>query len=234
MKIYSLLTGKKNSTLKNKNIIKILNQRIFLYPAKAALSVKNIKGHFTSSDSNIMLKETLKIGFNPIKRPKILSKKNSKHRDVLLHSLKIIKLKYKIEPDVLIVLLANSPTIKSKWIKDCLKMIRNKNVDAVVPVLRNNDHHPIRAKQIKNGFLIFFFKIKKNTSTNRQDLTPSFFLAHNFWVIKTKNIYKNNGHLPWAFMGKNVVPFEIKESIDIHEINDVDRCRKWLSTNNTK
>ena len=81
MKIYSLLTGKKNSTLKNKNIIKILNQRIFLYPAKAELSVKNIKGHFTSSDSNIMLKETLKIGFNPIKRPKILSKKNSKHRD---------------------------------------------------------------------------------------------------------------------------------------------------------
>ena len=62
MKITALLTGKKNSTFKNKNEIKIYNEFIFNYPAKQAKRLKEIDFFYTSSDSKIILNETKKIG----------------------------------------------------------------------------------------------------------------------------------------------------------------------------
>ena len=103
-----------------------------------------------------------------------------------------------------------------------------------MPVVENNDHHPFRAKKIvKNIYLKSFFKFKKNISSNRQDLVKNFFLCHNFWVIKTESIFKNNGEPPWNFLGKNVLPFKIKSSIDIHEKTDINLTKEWLKKNRT-
>ena len=221
MKIAALLTGKKNSSFKNKNEIKIHNEFIFNYPAKEAKKVKEINFFYTSSDSEIILNQTKKIGYQLINRPKYLAKKESKHIDVLKHAIKIFK-KNNQYPDILIVLLANAPIVKAKWIRDCIKiLIKNKNITAVVPVQSINDHHPERAKQIKNNLLKNFIN-KKTISTNRQDLSKCFFLCHNFWAIRTEVINKNNGQLPWSFMGKKVKAYEIKNSIDIHSAIDVE------------
>ena len=122
--------------------------------------MKEIDFFYTSSDSNIILKQTKKIGYQSIDRPKNLARKNSKHIDVLKHALNIFKIKEKY-PDILIVLLANAPIVKSKWISDCINILKkNKSVTAVVPVQNINDHHPERANKIKNDILkILLIKI---------------------------------------------------------------------------
>ena len=61
MRITALLTGKKNSTLKNKNEIKLVGDYIFNYPAKQAKKVKDINFFYTSSDSKVILNQTKKI-----------------------------------------------------------------------------------------------------------------------------------------------------------------------------
>ena len=102
-------------------------------------------------------------------------------------------------------------------------MLRNnKKISAIVPVTEDNDHHPLRAKKIKEGYLNEFIKTKIKTSSNRQDLEKCFFLCHNFWLIRTKSILENNGSQPWGFMGKYVKPFVIRRSIDIHDQLDLD------------
>ncbi len=162
MIITALLTGKKNSTFKKKNEIKLFNEYIFNYPAKAAKKVKEIDYFFTSSDSKIILNQTKKIGYESIKRPKKLANKNSKHVEVLKHALNFFKVKKQF-PDILIVLLANAPIVKSKWISDCIRILKkNKEITAVVPVKNINDHHPERAKRIKNKYLSNFIEKKKN------------------------------------------------------------------------
>ena len=125
-------------------------------------------------------------------------------------------------PDILVVLLANAPIVKSKWISDCINILKKKkSFTAVVPVQNINDHHPERAKKVKNDILKNFIN-KQKISSNRQDLSKCFFLCHNFWVIRAKEIFKNNGQLPWSFMGKKVKAYEIKSSIDIHSAMDVE------------
>jgi hypothetical protein len=84
----------------------------------------------------------------------------------------------------------------------------------------NNDHNPLRAKKIKKNILVNFIHSKKKISSNRQQLPKSYFLCHNFWVIRTKEIIKNNGDQPWSFMGKKVAPYIIDKSIDIHTMDD--------------
>lgn len=234
MEITAILTGKKSSSFKNKNIIKILGKRTFMYPAEVAKESKKINNFYSSSDSNIILNETMKIGYFSIKRPKKLSTSKSKHKDVILHALSFIKKKNKKLPDILVILLANSPTIKTNWIDNCIDLLIKKKATAVVPVIKNNDYHPIRAKKIKNGHLRPYMNISGNISTNRQDLQSCFFLAHNFWVIKTKSIFLNNGFKPWSFMGNKVLPYIINSSIDIHNQDDIDKCKKWIKKNNAR
>ena len=91
MKITALLTGKQNSTFKNKNEIKLHDEYIFNYPAKQAKKVKEIDFFYTSSDSKVILNQTKKIGYHSINRPKNLAKKNigplgAKHLAVTLGS----------------------------------------------------------------------------------------------------------------------------------------------------
>ena len=49
----------------------------------------------------------------------------------------------------------------------------------------------------------------------------SYFLCHNFWVIKTTSILNNNGEPPWNFMGKKILPYLINKSMDVHERFDL-------------
>ena len=60
----------------------------------------------------------------------------------------------------------------------------------------------------------------KKISSNRQELDKSFFLCHNFWVIRTAAITKEKGEGPWNFMGKFVKPYLVKNSVDIHTMED--------------
>lgn len=226
IKICAILTGKKNSSLKNKNIVKIFNKRVFMYPAIEAKKVKSINSFYTSSDSNIILEETRKIGYKSIKRPRYLSTDKSKHLDVLKHALNFIK---KNEaPDIIVVLMANSPTIKFQWISDSINELILKKASAVVPVIKNNDHHPLRAKRVVGNFIKPYFNKNIKISTNRQDLTDNYFLSHNFWVINTSSLLANNGFAPWKFMGKKVVPYVIENSYDIHTEDDILNCKKWI------
>ena len=227
MTITALLTGKDKYSFKNKNKLKILNKYIFNYSVLEVIKIKEINNYFTSSDSKLILKETKKLGFKSIKRPKSLSTNKSKHVDVLKHAVKLLH-KKKIYPSIIIVLLANAPIIKAKWIRECIKILKkDKSATAVVPVMKINDHHPERAKKNVNGYLKNFIEGKK-ISSNRQDLTSCFFLCHNFWAIRVEEISKNNGQLPWSFMGKKVKPYLIKNSIDIHNQVDLEYAKVLL------
>ena len=221
-KIVALLTGRGGSKLRDKNILKINGIPCMQYPCREAKKLKLIDNFFVSSEDKNILKLGSKLGFEKIVRPRNLSQSNTLHIDVLNHSIKILKEKYNIIPDILIVLLANAPIIKSVWIKKCVEILRkNKEITAAVPVVQNNDHHPIRSKKIKKGLLREFIKHNSKISSNRQDLEKNYFLCHNFWVIRTKSILKNNGYPPWNFMGKKVKPYVIDNSIDIHSIEDI-------------
>ena len=234
MQIAALLTGRGNNTLKDKNLLKVNGYPLLSYPCKAAANSKYINSLWASSDCSKILKVATRNGFKSIIRPKKIAQPNSQHIDAIDHSLDEMK-KQNYKPNILVVMMANSVTIKTKWIDSCISMfLEDKSATAVVPVYKEMDHHPYRSKKINdNGYLDTFFDFtKKKISTNRQDLEPAYFLSHNFWVLNLDNIDREKGQKPWVFMGDKIKHFLVEGAFDVHTLEDLKKCEKWLNENN--
>ncbi len=238
MRVYGLLTGRGNNTLKDKNILDILGKPVLYYPANASQKSKKLQKLFCSSDDVKILNEAEKLGHLPIVRPEYLALPTSQHIDCILHALDYMKENDVELPDILVVTLANNVTIKSEWIDACVEKMQNDmGITAVVPVYQDNDHHPLRAKTIdENNELQMYEKgIFAKVSTNRQDLPKCYFLSHNFWVLNVKALLDSNGEgqQPWGFMGNRIAFYEIDKSIDIHEEIDLIIAKYWIEKNYT-
>jgi len=233
--ISALLTARKGSTLADKNILPVFNKPLLSYPAEAARRSRYIQSFYVSSDDSKILNCASRFGYERIIRPKSLSRKESKHGDVLKHALKTIRAKERYMPDILVVLLANSVSIRREWIDRCIKEILiREDISAVIPVCLDLDHHPFRAKRLnKRGFLEPFFDFgRRKISTNRQQLCPAYFPCHNFWVLNVKkSIFKRNGQQPWDFMGNAIKPFIVNDCCDVHTKKDLIRSEVWLKEN---
>ena len=167
-------------------------------------------------------------------RPVELATPTAQHVDCIMHALGEI-IKDGIEAEILVVLLANNVTVRSNWIDDCVRLMReDETLTAVVPVYKDNDHHPLRAKTLaSDGLLAMYEKdVFGSVSTNRQDLPPCYFLAHNFWVLRISALKDTlNGQPPWSFMGNRIKPYEVDHSIDIHAPIDILIAEDWVKNN---
>lgn len=233
MKIAALLTGRGNNTLKDKNILPVLGKPLLYYPAMAAKTCSLISDFYCSSDCDKILEAASNCGYKPIKRPDELALPNAQHVDAILHGLKIMK-EDGVEPDILVVLLANSGVIKTEWIKESIQTILdNPEISSACPVEKDQDHHPFRAKRLRaDGCLEPFFDFSgKQISTNRQDLCDCYYFCHNFWTLNLKKtIYsKDPGQPPWGFMGNNIKPIVVENCFDVHDMEDVVKTEQWLT-----
>lgn len=232
MKIAALLTGRGNNTLKDKNILPVLGRPLLYYPAMAAKTCPGVTDFYCSSDCDKILAAAAECGYKPIKRPDELALPTAQHVDAILHGLKIMKADG-VEPDILIVLLANSGIVKREWIQESVQAILdNPEISAACPVEKDQDHHPFRAKRLRaDGCLEPFFDFSgKKVSTNRQDLCDCYYFCHNFWTLNLKKtLYSSEpGQPPWGFMGNNIKPIVVEGSFDVHDMEDIAKTEKWL------
>lgn len=236
MQITALLTGRGNNTFKDKNVLPLNGHPLLYYPATAAKRSKYITQFYVSSECEKILTEASKCNYKKIIRPNNLSTPNALHHDVLKHSIQVMgELEHK--PDILVVLLANSATVKTSWIDDCIQLLIDRpSMSSVVPVIKDQDRHPYRAKTIsaKGGVLESFFDLSATeVSSNRQQLPVCYYLCHNFWVIRLdQDGLPSEGEPPWGFLGKGVLPYEVDEAFDIHTLGDLERASRWLDLNN--
>jgi CMP-N-acetylneuraminic acid synthetase len=233
MQIAALLTGRGNNTLANKNILPVLGKPLLFYPCNAAKESKFINSFWASSDCDKILSKAAEIGYTEIVRPPELALPTSQHIDAIDHALKLMETQ-NYKPTILVVMLANSVTIKTEWIDSCIELLlQDEKATAAVPVYREMDHHPYRCKKLnEDGYLEPFFDFSNQiVSTNRQDLVPSYFLSHNFWVLNLDTIDRNSGQQPWVFMGNKVKHFLVEEAFDVHSLEDLEKSEQWLINN---
>ena len=238
MKRAALLTGRGNNTLKDKNVLPVLGKPLLYYPAMAAKTCNLITDFYVSSDDEKILKAASDCGYKKIVRPVELAAPTSQHVDAIRHALGVMK-QDGVEPDILVVLLANSGIVKTEWIEESItQLLKDEALSASVPVLLEMDNHPYRSKRLReDGCLDTWFDFRgKNISTNRQDLPMNFVLCHNFWTLNLKNsLYSSTeGQQPWTFMGSNIKPIVVKESFDVHDEDDIRRTEKWLQEEGIK
>jgi N-acylneuraminate cytidylyltransferase len=232
MKVAALLTGKGNNTLRDKNVLPVRGHPLMYYPAMAARQCSRIEACYVSSDSPAILDTAAGLGYRRIVRPAALCQPESRHVDALTHALDEMLRLDGYAPDVLVVLLANNISIKTAWIDESLdRLAADPSLSAVVPVYKDQDHHPFRAKRLTADGTVQSFQDLggRNVSTNRQDLPDCYYLCHNFWTLHLHHSVRHGeGDPPWSFMGPRVAPLVVEESIDVHLQRDLLLCEDWL------
>ncbi|OSM04798.1 hypothetical protein [Magnetofaba australis] len=233
--VTALLTGRGNNTLADKNVKQLLGRPLLSYGARAGKQAQSVTAHFASSEDPKILAAAEAEGYAPIRRPDALAAPTARHVDALLHGMAEIQQRTGATPEILVVILANAPTILPQWIDQSVQMLlSDPELTAVAPVVRDQDHHPFRAKTLREDGLLgsFFDHGDADVSSNRQDLPPCFFLCHNFWTLRAETLLNGpQGEPPWGFMGQRVASLEIPQSIDVHEPEDLLRAEKWLREN---
>ena len=230
----ALITGRGGSTFKGKNIKEIFGIPVLGYAALSVNATEIFDYKFCSSDCDDILRVAFEYGFEPIKRPPELATANALHIDTIEHAINLIE-EMGVVIDNLYVFLANNACVTPQMISDAHRiLIETKNVTSVVPIYREMDHHPLRAMKIESkSCLLVPFVDRANLgkiSSNRQDLTPAYFLCHNFWAISLANQRGGwNGCDPWPFLGNSIRSIEVGALADIHSEADIESVKQWVS-----
>ena len=240
------MIGRAGSTgFPNKNIKKVLGRRLCEYPLIACKNSKYVDKIFVSTDCPIITRGSKKYGATIIKRPKRLATNMALGEKVYEHGYFEIKkilnedLK-KIE--LVILLMANAPTITSKLIDKGIKILRkNKSFDSAVTTSIYNMWSPLRARKIgKHNLLKPFVPFEsfgniKKYNCDRDSQGNVYFADMSASIVRPKCLENlNDGLLPQKWMGRKIAPISSWGGCDIDYEWQIPMVEFWLKKNGYK
>ena len=228
----------------NKNLKKVLGRRLFEYPLIACKKSKYVDKIFVTTDCPIITRESKKYGAIIIKRPKSLATNAALGEKVYEHGYFEIKKmlnKNSKKIELIVLLMANAPTITSKLINEGIKILRkNKNFDSAVTTSIYNMWSPLRARKIKNHFLIPFVPFKtfgnpKKLNCDRDSQGDVHFADMSASVVRSKCLENlKDGLLPQKWMGKKIAPIPSRGGCDVDYEWQLPMVEFWLKKNGYK
>lgn len=132
-----------------RNTFPLLGRPMMVYPALAGLHSKERPAVFLSTDSEQMARIGSFYGLRCIERPVALCDPSLPVEPIVSHGYQQIVEQLGEVPEILVLLLANAPTVTSELVDQSVATLRNdRSMDAVVTVTRRNVFAPRFATQL--------------------------------------------------------------------------------------
>lgn len=212
--------------LPNKNILEIASKPLITHTIEAALNSKYISSVVVTSDSDEILNITSSLGANIIKRDENLSSDTSSSVDVVLDVISKCD-----EFEYIILLQPTSPLRTSFHIDEAIKILKEKNADALVSVCEM-EHSPLWSNSLPDDDCMENFLDKSLDGKRSQELKKYYRLNGAIYIVKTKRFLEEKSF----FLSKNIFAYKMdrKSSIDIDEKIDFDFAKMIMESNSDK
>jgi N-acylneuraminate cytidylyltransferase/CMP-N,N'-diacetyllegionaminic acid synthase len=185
----------------NKNI-KILHQKPMigytLDCAKSALNSGVIDKIIVSTDSPEIANVVNDLGYRvPFMRPAHLATDDATQMDVIMHAMEWSEENDK-KYDYLLYLQPTSPLREPQDIKNAVRLLNEKQANAIVSVTRISDHHPLWMNTLPEDGDLKDFLRPEIKNTNRQELPEYYrlngaiFIARWDYLKQNKDWYQEN------------------------------------------
>ena len=200
--------------LPNKNLLKLGNKPLVSWSIEAGLKSKYIDKVIVSSDNNNILNVSKEFGAETIKRPDYLSSDISTTFDTIEHTVNNVK-----EYDYIVLLQPTSPLRDEKHIDEAIKLLEERDADAIISVCETN-HNPQWSNTLQNNLSMNTF-ISKNIINNRsQDLKTYYRLNGAIYIAKTDKLLQEKTF----FLKANSFAYIMshKSSVDIDTTFDLE------------
>ena len=244
--ICAIMIGRAGSKgFPKKNTQLVLGRPLCEYPLIAAKKSKYIDKIFVSTDCPIIEKIGKKYEAFNIKRPKELCANEALGEDVFEHGYfeikKILKSENK-EIELLVLLMANAPTVTSKLIDQGIEILKKKSYfDSAVTTSIYNMWSPLRARKLdKEGGLQPFvpfetFGDPKTLNCDRDSQGDVFYADMSVSVVRPKCLEKmQEGILPQKWMGQKIAPILSEAGCDVDYEWQLPQVEFWLKRNGFK
>ncbi len=236
--IVAILIGRKGSRgFKGKNTVKLFGKACCEYPLIAAKKSRYIKKIYVSTDCPKIKKISTKYNVNFIDRPKKLATAKALGEDVYKFTYKKILESIPSKNIKLVVLLmANAPTVTGKMIdKGIKKLLSNNYYDSAVSTSVYNMWSPLRARKLKkDGTLKPFvpFQTFGNPQTlncDRDSQGDVYFADMSVSIVRPYCLERmEKGLLPQKWMGKKIAPIKSWGGGDIDYEFQIPQIKYWL------
>ena len=196
--------------LPKKNIRLLKNKPLIAWTIQAALNSKYIDKVIVSSDSEEILKKSIKFGADIILRPTDLATDRSSSFSVIEHILNKINKSF----DYIILLQPTSPLRNNEHIDSALDSMVNKSADAIISVCEEV-HSPLLSNTLpRNNSMVNFLRDIKHEARS-QDLPKFYRLNGAIYIYNIKKLLKQKT----LFFKENIFAFKMKRkhSVDIDD-----------------
>jgi len=235
--ICSLILGRKGSVgFPGKNLYEIDGHPLAWYPMQAALKTPEIECNFISTDDPELMELGREVGFDLIERPDYLATSEALGDDAYKHGYEIICETIGEDPELLVLMFCNAPTVTPSQISKGIQMLRDDNsVDSAVTVSRYNMYSPTRARKVDaNGTLQPYIDFEhhpelENINCDRDSQGDVWFADVAVSVIRPGNLNNlEDGVLPQRWMGKKILPIYNEAGLDMDYVWQIGQVEWWL------
>jgi len=235
--ICSLILGRKGSVgFPGKNLYEIHGHPLAWYPMSAAINTSEIDRHFISTDDPQLMELGSGLGFEVIERPAYLASAEALGEDAYKHGYEVIVELIGEEPELLVLLFCNAPTINPELLSQGIKALRGSpEADSAVTVSRYNMYSPTRARRVdEGGYLQPYIDFEHHPNSNgincdRDSQGDVWFADVAMSVIRPKNLQNlNDGMLPQKWMGRKILPIINEAGLDLDYEWQLGQAKWWL------
>ena len=237
MVIAALLIGRKGSKgLSGKNTRILGGYPCFEWPMRAVTQVQGISSYWMNTDCEIMKQKAEEQDWQIILRPVELATDGALAEDVFVQSLATMRAS-DVDPDILVLLMANAPTINSKLINDGIKiLLDDPDADSAVSCSRYNMWSPLRARILDSqGYLQPYLPFNQHPnslelSCDRDSQGDVWFADMGVSIVRSINIDNlDSGLLPQKWMGQKIVPIANEGGLDIDYEWQCGQAEWWVN-----
>lgn len=191
----------------NKNILDLNGKPLIAYSIEAALNSKYINEVIVTSDSDSILEIAKQNKAKTIKRPKLLSNDTSTTFDAIKHTIKNSE-----QFQYIVLLQPTSPLRNSTHIDAAIKLLEDKNADAIISICEM-EHSPQCTDILPTNNSLVEFLNKEDCKKRSQDLATHYRLNGAIYICKTSKLLKEETFE----LKENIFGFKMKQenSIDI-------------------
>jgi len=238
--IAAILIGREGSTgFPGKNVFPVLGRPLAAYPMMAAQAAPNIDRIYVSTDSEAIKVIARDFGAVVIDRPEHLCTKQALGEDAYVHAYELIKAECAEKGDeleLLVLLMANAPTISAKQLEEGIRVLREQpETDSAVTVSCYNMWSPLRARKVNaSGHLQPFvpfetFGDPKTLNCDRDSQGDVWFADMGVSIVRPQNLDNmEDGLLPQKWMGQNIWPIKNYGGLDVDYDYQMPQAEFWL------
>ncbi len=209
---------------------------MMLYPLLAAKKSKYVEQVWVSTDSPRMKQIAKDNRAEVIDRPAHLATKEALSEDVFCHAYEHIRQATGKTPELLVLLMANAPIIRTETINEGIEVLRkDAGLDSAVSVSCYNMYSPLRARRIiEDGTLQPFVSLEligdpARFSSDRNSQGDAWFADMGVSVVRPRCLEDvANGLLPQRWMGKRIYPLRQWGGLDVDFKWQVPYVEDWL------